>query len=63
MVGGEEGQSPGHKLNIIDEMADIIILSVQISCHRYNLSFLNRVVISCVILSVYTERILPLVYL
>jgi len=34
MEGGYEGRLSGHKLNITDEMTDIIILSVQISCHR-----------------------------
>jgi len=36
--GGEEGQSPAQKLNIIDEFTDKIIpsviLSVQMLCHR-----------------------------
>jgi len=34
MEGGYEGRLSGHKLNITDEMTDIIILSVQIPCHR-----------------------------
>jgi hypothetical protein len=36
--GGEEGQSPAQKLNIIDKFTDKIIpsviLSVQMLCHR-----------------------------
>jgi hypothetical protein len=34
MEGGYEGRLSSHKLNIIDEMTNRIILSVQISCHH-----------------------------